>query len=570
MTFRRSLWVLPPLLLACILWIFAGRPASGPAVVLLQADMRVDDGAVEPAHGDAQHWQPLDQQSLARLRGPYWVRLQYRIGTDTAAPQLGLVLSLRGASEVSWDGVPLGRNGRIGLSVATEEPGAIDWFTPLPRDATAAGQHTLLVRASSQRLGFGPRSADVAAQIAPIDALFAQRYRPWLVAALAIGCIVLAGLYFALVLWRSRRRREPGAITLLGLGTVGVLLPTVEAWRPLLGYPYDLHMLRLCVILALTMFAAILLPRYLALRHAIAMPAAVRVLFVVVLLASAWLMPGFDGKALAVHLAGLLVALWLSLRALRDGYRDAGGIAALLLATLAWLLVAPAAFLDGLYFIALAVLMVFLLLRHSDHLLALGEINAQLDAQRAKLGAQLLRNGIHPHWLMNTLTSLQELIERAPDTANRMVDLLACEFRLLRQIGEQSLIPLQTEVELCRAHLDIVAMAHDVSIAFDVDGTTAGIEVPPGVLHTLVENGLTHAGVPACARDGFRLRVERTRRRVRLQLRSARGATATANAGTGTRFIEASLEVAFARGGAFRQRDDDGLWLSEVDLPCAS
>lgn len=568
----RALLVLPPMLLACALWSIAGRLHDVPAVELLQADMSMAGALADPARLSPSGWQPLDQQHLAGRHGPYWVRWRFRIGPNTGARPLGMTMSLRAASEVYWDGGLLGRNGRVGDSRQSEVAGTIDWFRPLPHDAVDAGVHELLVRASAYHLDFKPHVAGVSASIAPIEDLFSNRYGPWLVAAAAMGCIALAWLYFALVVWRTRRQPSAGAINLLGIGMVGLLLPMIEAWRPLLGYSYELHVPRLLLILGLTVLAAILLPRYIAARFAIGVPAVAGAIFLLVLLAGALWVPSFDGKSWFVHLAGMLAALWLAFRSLRAGHEDAAGIVVLLLATLVLLVTLPVAFLDGLYFIALAVLMVFLLLRHAGHLLALGELSATLEAQRAKLRVQLLRNSIHPHWLMNTLTSLQELIEQAPAKASCMVDLLAGEFRLLRQIDEQALIALETEIELCRAHLAIVATAHDMPIAFTVEGSTAGIDLPPGVLHTLVENGLTHAGVPACARDGFVLLIERTGNVTELQLRSAlgRGAASHDGIGTGTRFIEASLQAAFACGGSFQQRAIDGVWLSHLGLPCES
>ncbi len=568
----RALLVLLPMLLAYALWSLAGRSHDVPAVKLLQADMSMAGDQTDPAGLSPSDWQPLDQQHLAGRHGPYWLRWRFRIGPNADTRPLGMTVSLRAASEVYWDGVLLGRNGRVGDSRQSEVAGDIDWFTPLPDDAVNAGVHELVVRASAYHLDFRPYMAGVYASIAPIDDLFSRRYGPWLVAAAAMGCIALAWLYFALVLWRTRRQPSAGAISLLGIGMVGLLLPMAEAWRPLLGYAYDLHIPRLVLILGLTVLAANLLPRYIAERFAIDVPAAAKAIFVLVLLGGALLVPSFDGKSLFVHLAGLLVALGLAWRSLRAGHRDAAGIVVLLLATLALLVTVPVAFLDGLYFIALAVLMVFLLLRHAGHVLALGERSATLEAQRTQLRVQLLRNSIHPHWLMNTLTSLQELIEQAPAKASRMVDLLASEFRLLRQIDDQAVIALDTEIELCRVHLDIVATAHDTPIAFTVEGSTDGIEVPPGVLHTLVENGLTHAGVQACAREGFALAIKRADRTAELQLRSAlgRGTASHDGVGTGTRFIEASLQAAFARGGSFQQHAVDGAWLSRLGLPCES
>ena len=73
-----------------------------------------------------------------------------------------------------------------------------------------------------------------------------------------------------------------------------------------------------------------------------------------------------------------------------------------------------------------------------------------------------------------------------------MIEALAGEFRLLSQVSDRPLIPLADEIALCRRHLEV--MSYRVGRAFtlradNVDGAT---EIPPGVLHTLVENAFTH------------------------------------------------------------------------------
>ena len=475
-------------------------------------------------------------------------------------------MSLRAASELYWDGLALGSNGVVGQTGADEKPGRIDLTLPLPMGSVEDGPHELLIRASSHRLGFEPYMAEFNVNIAPLGQWYAQHYRRWLVAAVAFGAMAVAGLYF-LVGYRRRARLPPaGEGWLILLGVVGLLLPLAEAWRPLIGYAYELHPLRLNTLLGLHLATAALLPTYLAARFRRRWSLPLRIAFALLLLLTLAL-PSFDARNFILHLFGLCAALTVVLP-IRGAERvDAVPIAALLATTLVMVV-----FFDGVYFIALAVLMVFLLLRHAVHLLALGEQNAHLRAQRAQLSAQLLHRSIHPHWLMNTLTSLQELIEQSPTHASRLVELLADEFTRLRQIGERPLIPLHEEIALCRAHLEILALAHGRPIGFEVDGNIDAVELPPGMLHTLVENGLSHAGAAACATTPFRLHVRRDQGRLCLQLHSAlgNGRSQSHGDGTGTRFIRSSLDAAWPGSWAFRQHVDGNQWCSHIELPCAS
>ncbi len=567
MNLLRSLPVVVALLLACALWVMAGHGGSSLPLTVLEAEMAPAGIVADPLAIDGLDWRPLDRRVLADWAGPYWVRLTLQTPPPTPATPLVLGVSLRAASELYWDGLALGSNGVVGQTSADEAPGRIDLTLPLPPGSVDGGPHELLIRASSHLLGFKPYMGELDISIAPLDQWYAQHYRRWLVAALAFGAMAVAGLYFLVGYRRRARLPRAGEGWLIVLGVVGLLLPLTEAWRPLIGYSYDLHPLRLNTLMVLHLASAALLPGYLAARFDRRWSLPWRAAYALLLLLTL-AMPSFDGSNLLLHVFGLCAALAVVLPVRGAARVDAVPIAALLATTLVAMLV----FSDGVYFIALAVLMVFLLLRHAAHLLALGEQNAQLRAQRAQLSSQLLHRSIHPHWLMNTLTSLQELIEQAPARASRLVDLLADEFTRLRHIGERPLIPLREEIALCRAHLEILALAHGRSIGFEVDGDIDAVELPPGLLHTLVENGLTHAGAAACATTPFRLQVRRDQGRLYMQLHSALGGgrSGSRGDGTGTRFIRSSLDAAWPGSWTFDQDADGHQWCSRIELPCAS
>ena len=568
----RSIWVVLALLIASAAWTAAGRLGELPRlaiedVQLVQAD--VADAKTAPASGD---WRPLDLAKLADMTGPYWIRADLELSTPPEpGSALALRLSLRAASEVWWNGRLLGRNGRVGTSAESEIPGRIDWTVPLPA-GTGPGQHRLLIRASSFRTGFAPHLAELGLQVGPIDRLYGRAHARWLVAAVAVGAVAVAGMYFIAMQWRRTRSTRAAERLLILLGLVGLLLPLAEGWRVLVGYSYDLHPVRLNLLLLLNACAATLLPAYLRARFGSFGSRWPTALFTASLLVILVAVPGYDGRSLLLHMLGLLASLAILLRARGDNpQQDRFPVIVLLLATLALLLTGATAFLDGLYVVALAVLMTFLLLQHAAKLAGLDREVAELQAHRARLSIQLVQRSIHPHWLMNTLTSLQELIEQSPSHATRMIELLADEFTRMRAIGERALIPLREEIELCRTHLDIIVAAHGQRIAFDVDGEVDGIELPPGMLHALVENALTHAGSAACAAAGFRLGISRSEARVSLQMLAALG-----RAGdrvpverTGSQFIRASLAAAYPTGASFVHGRDDGHWQSRIELPCA-
>lgn len=569
---------------AAALWLLASAFPS--TWKLIRAEMILHDATLIQVQASSD-WQALNQRTLANQRGVYWLR--YRLQAPAASPQpetQGLWLALRAASEVYLGGQLLGRNGVVGSNKATEVPGRVDWQMALPnqRPATSGepAKIELLIRASSQRMPVKFASADAYAIVGNYADLHAFRNTRWLVAALAYGAILVACLYFIAIrppfkIWAGTvaKASDYSGVCLLLLGAVGLLLPCLEAWRFLWGYSYPWHGIRLLLLQLLHLMASLLLPIYLALRFKVN-------------LRQAWILFGLFGTGLLflcvestdlrmwlVQALSLLAGIAIMLRAPRDA--DWLTIVMLLISMLSLAILTGGDYLDGLYFIALAVLMVSLLLAHTRELLAASARASQLEIERTKLRAELLKRGMQPHWLLNTLTAMQELIEQQPAHASAMVERLADEFKNLHRLSECTSIALAEELALCQGHLNLRELVHGLKFRFNVDGGSANFELPPGMLHALIENAFTHSGATACARAGFELQIIQTREQtrasqsIRLSSSLAQGAQRTHQGqGTGSAFIRASLQSAFPNQWQFAQYAQGERWIAQMSWQCVS
>ncbi len=113
--------------------------------------------------------------------------------------------------------------------------------------------------------------------------------------------------------------------------------------------------------------------------------------------------------------------------------------------------------------------------------------------QSTRLRFELLKKNIQPHFLMNTLTSLIDWVEEAPKKGVLFIEALAKEFDLFNQIENETLIPITKEIMLCRTHLEIMEYRKEVSYQWQEKGIDTEQKIPPGILHTLLENGITHS-----------------------------------------------------------------------------
>ncbi len=192
----------------------------------------------------------------------------------------------------------------------------------------------------------------------------------------------------------------------------------------------------------------------------------------------------------------------------------------------------------------------------------------------ARQEADLLKRVIQPHFLMNTLLSTLSWMRRDPGTAARLVEALGDEFRAVSSVSGAADIPLETETELCRNHLRLMGYRTDAQYRLETGAMPRGCRVPPLVLHTLVENGLTHAFAPG---EGgvFRLDGWEERGVVVLRLRNdgsrlrrrSGAATSSEEEGLGLRYVRARLA---AVDGTLECGQEGPQWVAVIRLPRAS
>lgn len=119
-------------------------------------------------------------------------------------------------------------------------------------------------------------------------------------------------------------------------------------------------------------------------------------------------------------------------------------------------------------------------------------LRQEAHTRSERLENQLLKKSIQPHFIFNSLASLQELIDQHPTKASKFVDNLAQEFRMLNAVVGKTLIPIEEELSLCQAHLRIMEFRKNAKFRLEVEGVNGDEWVPPAIFHTLIENGITH------------------------------------------------------------------------------
>jgi LytS/YehU family sensor histidine kinase len=189
----------------------------------------------------------------------------------------------------------------------------------------------------------------------------------------------------------------------------------------------------------------------------------------------------------------------------------------------------------------------------------------EIELRSARLELDLLKKHIHPHFLLNSLNSIIAWLEEEPNVAVKLVDALAGELRMLLSFSGRKLISLREELALCEAHLKVMSLRQEKDFTLDTN-IRADSGIPPLVLHTLVENGLTH-GYRGREKGYFSIVAEKTGEVVRIVVfndgRVESGESGDSG-GTGTRYIQSRLEEAFPSRWKFRGGPADGGWHVEI------
>jgi signal transduction histidine kinase len=185
--------------------------------------------------------------------------------------------------------------------------------------------------------------------------------------------------------------------------------------------------------------------------------------------------------------------------------------------------------------------------------LAVEREKADLQRQLAEAKLAALSAQIEPHFLFNTLASIQYLTRHDAEKAHAMVSDLIRYLRLALPRMKQSTARLADELDLVRAYLSIMRIRMGERLQFRIDdpGVLGNHAVPTMVLITLTENAIKH-GLERKPEGGeIVISVAAEEGRLRLTVADTGGGFTTATSGTGIGLtnIRERLKTLYAADG---------------------
>jgi len=570
------------------------RAQDGPQPVWEGRVQFGDDPAWAAPDYDDHDWPTRSLYPAPDTTGIHWIRVPVTLGEDAARARPARVeLAVLAASEVYWDGVRIGANGRVGRTPAEEVPGTIHATVHVPDSLYTPGAHTLALRLSNHAM---PRDFSYylyALNVGPYEtgALSARTLLPLLFVGGFLFIVVYCGILFVL----NPRRRALGVLALFCLAVS--FLIGAESLRALVNYPYDWHAVRVHTITGLTAAVGLLLLAFVAEQFDVPRRGPVLAGSGLAFAALAAFVPGADYAVLGMYVVALGGALamagWAAWHGRRGGWIAVGGL------TLGLLVLAGTGlgFASSYFSPAFAALVVGLLgtLAVQAHRDTERRRTAQL--REARLELELLKRQIQPHFLMNTLTAAMEWIETEPAEGSRFLGALADVLRRLGEMSGERLVRVRQELDLCRSYLEVMSYRGDAAFTLDTQGVDPDAWMPPAILHTLLENGLTHNTYPAGHAAVFVLAEERLenpdRRRYTLTTppgipptpgmppppgtftppdpsprNGAAGNEGAADEGTGLRYVRTRLEEVAPGAWTLRSTPDaEAGWTTVIEVP---
>jgi hypothetical protein len=519
---------------------------------------------------DRSQWQTHNFSGIPLADKNFWVQVDFEIDSPSNHP-LGVLVSLLGSFDAYWDGEFIASNGVVGQDRESETPGLIDKIMLLPTDLTHVGTHTLSLRVSahhnSPTLLYGSFWSLVTNYESLVQIPYRQASRPMVMS----GALILIALYSFLVYCKSFRQPSYPIFSLLCLSILA--LSFAESWRGLWPYTYDWQIPRLIVVLGLSCFISLLLSLFFVwffyfkrFERIAWIGLTLLAQFSVII----W-MDGYDNRSLYVFLIGVASSCGICLHALMQKQENALLMLAGMLLFIAPVSINTYSYMDQYFFVsfgALIGLMLYTLaktMRSKQQLLVQSQINA------SRLELELVKRNLQPHFILNTLTAIEEWIEDSPKTAVKFIQALADEFRFMAHMSAQPIIQIKDEIGLCQSHLKVMGYRTNIQFSMACDIQLSEASIPPGILLTLLENALSHnlyqQGQVVFTLKQNILADQALQQLVFIAPITQKSSDKGINLGIGSQYIEARLTESFADNWNMQSHLNDYNWQVTLTFP---
>ncbi|WP_240345253.1 histidine kinase [Flavobacterium sp. CLA17] len=482
---------------------------------------------------------------------------------NTAEP-LGLQVNGFGAFDVYWDGILVGSNGKMAKNGQVEVPGTEMTYYQIPENLAYIGKHVVTVIGTQSKWRESHRGINI-----KLESFLSLHRAPLITMSfmnLMAGAFLIASIYYFFLYINSTREE----ITVLLFGIICLLfffLLIVEYVKFYIDIPYTHYYARLKIVGWLTFFVSMLIPLYFMLQFDFQKKRLFLLLVFVCLIVIYVIYYGhYDRTAIyfsyAMCLFSIIIAGNAAVRKIKGGLIVLAGL-------MASVVVNYFLFFDFGLFIAFTIIVLSMLYLHTIRAQAIEEAHNTSLLLSSRLQLELIKKNIQPHFLRNTLTSLIDWVEESPQQGVVFIRALADEFDIMNSIAEETLFPIREEISLCQKHLEVMSFRKEICYDWDEKDIDEKEEIPPAILHTIVENGITHSLPPTegCIRFCLSFTKEKNIKSYSLLvIAKNRKTKKDKNGGTGFKYIKARLNESYGDNWQFDSVAVEEGWLTTIEI----
>ncbi len=119
---------------------------------------------------------------------------------------------------------------------------------------------------------------------------------------------------------------------------------------------------------------------------------------------------------------------------------------------------------------------------------------SELEKEKAVVQFENLKNQLNPHFLFNTLSSLNSLIDENPKLASEFLQQLSKVYRYLLENNEKSVVTLSNELMFIENYISLLTtrFGDGLKVTIQVNDAAKEKMLTPVTLQVLIENAIKH------------------------------------------------------------------------------
>jgi len=476
---------------------------------------------------------------------------------------LGLQVHSFGAFSVYWDGYKIGQNGIPSSPRRLEVPGTETSYYQVPDHLAGLGKHLVVVKGTQNYLLEAQRSVD--AKPESYLRLLRQPLIELSLVNLMAGAFLIAAIYYTFLYANSKFKLRTTLLFAVICFLFFALL-IMEYLKFYIDIPYTYFYHRLTIVGWLTFTIAILIPLYFAIHFNLPHKLPFISLLVLALLSIYVIQYGhYDLSAhlysLTLWIASVLILIYVLIK-------NQPGSLLVLLGFVISMVINQYLFYDFGLYIAFTIILLCILYLQTLGAKQLEEAHQASQLLSSRLQLELIKKNIQPHFLRNTLTSLMDWVEESPAQGVQFIQALSREFDVMNDIAEKTLIPIRQEIELCKHHLSVMQFRKELNYVWEETGIQENELIPPAVIHTLLENGITHS-IPlrdSTIKFSLSFSVTESYKQYIFETFAENRVKGKRQGGNGFRYIEARLKESYGEAWQFSSKPFDGGWQTVIRI----